>query len=1051
MANKELNFRAAVNRLAKLNGLHTIKELTGSEFMKLVEGPNNQTYRVPTNSELEQQIIQLFVDNSEGTYLMKDLITELQAILSGGQNTNPEELRTLLNKTFQVWYTAEARRNLTNNQSAVGILDVLGYASGQGSSGGNSTIINSSPNSPDKEHPALSVVLSNSHRVGLIQKDTNPAVLFLNSIPQIEMSRATPFVRITFNLGRPPKSGTGRVQTMSLVKFLTGAEESNDGTTLNNMVMANQSPGNRSIEGAGTYAGMELFTAPQTLVNANEVANSNLRSNAVLDHFKPFMTLKSLNLSVAPSTGLMSFKSGKLNLILHDRSRMADIADFIRPELYGTTEIEIEYGWHHPDGEALVMVPRNPYGDLINGLRNKEKYTIINSGFGMQESGEVDITLQIAMRGAEAFQTELISSDADGVGNSVREIQRIMRNVAELRSRVFGDGTGFQTREIRGVQILDAANDALNQNVLTNDLREALVAFEASLRNNPRPEASQLLESIQNLYGTVSARGNRRNRNNVNTQESYTTRLRRSVNDSVQRKMTQLATADDPFFVEQEINDVPITRSSPGREFVEEQPSGARGRAELREFIEANAIDNVSPGSTSLAKILLLFIGEPLANTQKFDDVQMIFYPFNAYAGFASKINIGNFAVDNQHFASTFAQWRMNRVGRSANVNLNDFIRFISSTVIDDPSAKSYGLIAEGKSLFKQVFTNDNGNAALSLEAVDDPADHITKLEQILQGVTPDGTFRMPQLDIYLETVSEKQDTVESQEQNVGGVGVADIDGSSQAGRASEASSKTILKVHIYDKHASTYDTLGALLANQRNTELASLGRIASARPTTTNSDGSGERTVGNAGVIESQRTIHNEFLSAAENSGIIEQNPQTKNPDGTTTPATYRVTGGPKQLKEFLYNITPYVIYGIQGTNIESAQLTSMQVPELSTIHLQRNYTRSELEPNGENPGGLPMRIIPTELSVVSQGCPLLNFAQQFFFDFNTGTTADNFYAIVGIEHDFPDQGEFRTTLKLTPIDAYGRYESFLSQLQNAATELENIENESDDNDVTT
>ena len=242
---------------------------------------------------------------------------------------------------------------------------------------------------------------------------------------------------------------------------------------------------------------MELFTAPQTLLNADEQRNPELRSNPVLDKFRPFMSIKSLDLSVVPSTGIMSFKSGKLSLTLHDRSRLSEIADFIRPELYGTTEIEIEYGWYHPDGDALIMVPRNPYGDLINGLRVKEKFSIINSSFTMQDSGEVDIQLSIAMRGSESFKTELISSDADGVGNLVREIDRLSRSVAELRSRVFGNGTGFQTREMRGVQILDAANDALNQNIFTNDLREALRNFERDLEDNNRPETQELFHHWQ--------------------------------------------------------------------------------------------------------------------------------------------------------------------------------------------------------------------------------------------------------------------------------------------------------------------------------------------------------------------------------------------------------------------------------------------------------------------------------------------------------------------------------------------------------------------------
>jgi len=71
--------------------------------------------------------------------------------------------------------------------------------------------------------------------------------------------------------------------------------------------------------------------------------------------------------------------------------------------------------------------------------------------------------------------------------------------------------------------------------------------------------------------------------------------------------------------------------------------------------------------------------------------------------------------------------------------------------------------------------------------------------------------------------------------------------------------------------------------------------------------------------------------------------------------------------------------------------------------------------------------------------GCPLLNFAQQFFFDFQTGTTADNIYAVVALDHRF-SAGEFTTQAKLAPLDAYGKYISLAERMRNVSAIVNDI-----------
>ena len=75
---------------------------------------------------------------------------------------------------------------------------------------------------------------------------------------------------------------------------------------------------------------------------------------------------------------------------------------------------------------------------------------------------------------------------------------------------------------------------------------------------------------------------------------------------------------------------------------------------------------------------------------------------------------------------------------------------------------------------------------------------------------------------------------------------------------------------------------------------------------------------------------------------------------------------------------------------------------------------------------------MMPMQASGESFGCPLLNHGQQFFIDMGTGTTVDNVYAVSGLDHSI-SPGKFTTKFKLIPIDAFGKYESMVSQVSKA------------------
>ncbi len=75
-------------------------------------------------------------------------------------------------------------------------------------------------------------------------------------------------------------------------------------------------------------------------------------------------------------------------------------------------------------------------------------------------------------------------------------------------------------------------------------------------------------------------------------------------------------------------------------------------------------------------------------------------------------------------------------------------------------------------------------------------------------------------------------------------------------------------------------------------------------------------------------------------------------------------------------------------------------------------------------------------ELQLETFGNPLANFGQQFFCDFGTGTTADNIYAVTGIDHSL-SPGKFTTKTKMVQIDAFGKYSSLIKTIEESLSAL--------------
>jgi len=125
--------------------------------------------------------------------------------------------------------------------------------------------------------------------------------------------------------------------------------------------------------------------------------------------------------------------------------------------------------------------------------------------------------------------------------------------------------------------------------------------------------------------------------------------------------------------------------------------------------------------------------------------------------------------------------------------------------------------------------------------------------------------------------------------------------------------------------------------------------------------------------------------------------------------------------MKGAIYKMTPSLVWGGLSAGIIEGKWQSYESGPLNTVMLLRQPDKEDMSDGSD---GFPMEISPTKASLETVGCPFFNFAQQYFIDFGTNTTADNFYGVFGVTHTLTP-GEFTTSVELGNLAGYGRLRS--------------------------
>lgn len=896
--------------------------------------------------------------------------------------------------------------------------------------------LNAASTLPTKNNTSLSTIQVMTPGIRLANRQTAELSTFMSLVNSTEMSKCMPYLSAEFVLPRQFEQSGRKFRTATMTNFLFDSfEQPTDESILRNFhsferndVVTTTYRGNKLL---GTRSPMAPFLMPQTLVNADEkiighpsnrsgrslAANSRL--TPVQDPFKPFMTIDSLTIEVVPQRELMSFKTAKMSITLHDKSRMGDIAPFIKPDLFGVFggEIAIEYGWSHPDtevylpGESPIQSKLyNPVGKFLNAFRNKEKYAIINSTFNIQENGQVKIELSLAMKGAieirgkklfysktleglqrelEALRQRFFSINTNIVVEEInannlpqlndvsRPINRIAETASNLTSFINGiiiNSQNINPEQIKTIRALTnrSLKQKIQQPINADSLpAHAIQAFSSDL------DLRQAVQLQRNLLDLITILGR------VLAITGNTAAIRREKEKGI---MSYCRNWFDPYLDTDYLKSLTyfenhyeiksgVERSIGGRRI--SRPSSAEGSQNHQRkvySVSGRSIFNPSelsaPNYSSFGSFLVSFIGSPLLYNKRFDEIQFIFYNLNSYASESHDRNIASLPIDNNKMRE-FVKGFLEKVSQ---ISLEGFLQQVIKKFIEGKASPLYGM----HNIFESASDAAGDRPKRAYRKQNDRNTAIDVILRRAYGMNDESTgiveFRPPKIGLSFDTLMPRS--------NRGGI------------------DKTILKISIYDKNDHPFGTMFEHFDQEVGGQIIKLSRRYS--------DAKYKR---NANTLTGTQFINLTRKIAQEAEQYF-----TLRDDNTLE---FNGING-SAIKEFYQKFMPTAHFGTQNTALLKATASTVNDARINTAFMTQADRNVDVRSNVAV--DVPLNILPNHVDLEMIGCPIIDFGQMMFLDFITGTSVDNIYNVTGITHTI-SQGQFTTRVKVTYGDIYGKY----------------------------
>jgi hypothetical protein len=834
-------------------------------------------------------------------------------------------------------------------------------------------------------NPSLAAIEIKNVQYSIGNRNNDLNNLFFNAIPNLEMSRATPFIQFKLITAENPLF-KNRLSSPFFFRFLKsedGEYQLDDNAGLSKGKSFIESKGvssTLSVSNIGksfNTAGMELFTSPQTLVNANiRRGDDNLFNEDILDPFQPLMTLKSLKFDNTGLGGtLYTSKSATVELILHDRSRLKDIQPLISAREFGLNQVLIEFGWSHPDGGPES---NNDFGRIINSLRDVGLYNVQQTNFSIGASGEVNISMTLRCTGTQEFKNistaagfytplsvlkpqieqvveEYINSKIQNASDKslpeVRKRAKIIRNNAYSSGALIEYSLFSELMQLAGYTE-GSDDEKINDDAFLNALRFLLVSYVD-------------LEDTQN------------------NSEAISQKYKETAVEAIMGKVYGITDFDlgerDPMLASVATGYNPINREDVNNSIVNLLGIG----------------DFPSSKYASLGRIICSMVGTSFASAGRFDEVQVFFYPLNSKAGGARRFTTAGLPINK----ATFKEVMEKEIQKNPNMSISSFVGLIGREILNNDSYEVYGISNQIEAaedlkeqfnedikvlrdkLRKELKSSDSDEEKKKIQeefefqrdllvntAERDNKDIESSVDATLSliykndgGPPVEAVFKNPVLKYYIENLPV----------------ISPDTGQVQFGQ------KSICRIHIYDK-----ESIVSPFAERLNDLITTHAQ---------------------------SREVKTETISQFDDSSSIEDFTDSQKIGDSVI---YKLSQGvsardiKQKIKEKIANVTLGTSNGVVKSVSVSAQPGGAvgNVLLLNSISDKTKSKTSQAQVDFKD----DVDVIPGQVSLTCLGNPCIQHASQFYIDFNSGTTLDNIYIVKNVSHTI-GPGDFTTTLTLS------------------------------------
>lgn len=615
---------------------------------------------------------------------------------------------------------------------------------------------------PDENNRLKLCVLSRTPFISPAVRNTTKVETFLNFIPTVVASELQLYfdAQIVFqDIATSEGDGNeqyGKLRPPGLFRFLLGAEK-----TQPDMIS----------DQVGLTQGMEMFTAPQTL--------QNLDRRTSLDPFRPLLTFESFTVTETPTVGMYTYKKADMKIVLHDRTRLHEIAEFLKPELYQQSKYAptfwITYGWRLPQRYDVNV---QTYEQFINStMLTREAYRVHNSQYQFSGDGKVNITLNLH---TECIHNLRLRNMNEGkklnAFNKMKELSSKIATIIESNSKL--SERNEQLKELRPIQLLDAASNMTYPDLDYDKIRSTIKEFDKSLSKTgiiSREKKNELIELLNDYYHKTG-----------NSKEyDYKKNIATEAAEETKTKLKDLIKIDnDPFLWY--VNSADEQHNDLAQQIKKADTKSDKKNGEL------------ISGISSFGKIMSTFMSELTKMDNNINELQLFFYQFNDAAGAAANTNIAEFPIDLNMFSDKLRETYINN--GSQYMTYEEFFRLLVDSQLNDMRSVGYGF----REYFKPYIPGKSNDAEL------DPKKQ-QGYENKLAGYDGSKTFKKPEIEMYVETLHQNDNArnstdllVQFQSQ------VAGINGSKSD------VSKTIVRVHIFDKVLSPIPEIEDTLAFDR-------------------------------------------------------------------------------------------------------------------------------------------------------------------------------------------------------------------------------------------